>query len=295
MNDSMLMPLRYTSVLLAVERPLLQAGAVLFLIGTVVLLRMLYQLRRKNSRLERLVAQLQLSQQQLQASERSAKESVANVSHEIHASLSAIQSFAGILQQQDLALQQRTHYAHIISEEAGQLSALSNQLLLLSRLENEEKVMVKRHYSIRAQLRQALQLYEYQMTDKSIMSALKASEQSLIYGDQVLMLQVWSNLLSNAIKHTPAEGKITVEASCNEQYCTVTVSDTGEGIVEETIPHIFERFYWKKRENSKEMNSNGLGLSIVKKIVHLHDGTIHVSSEVGKGTSVTVCLPQPPT
>ena len=292
------MTFRYRAEWFNNELNLLLAVIVVPLIGIVVfavLLCMLNTLRRRNAALGRHVAQLQLVQQHLQLSERSAKEFVANASHEIHSSLSAIQSFADLLLQQDLAAQQRIHYAQIISKEAGQLSAVSNQFLLLSRLEIESKALVKRQYSIKAQLRQALQLFEYQMTNKYIMSTLLASEQSLIYGDQVLMLQVWTNLLSNAIKHTPAGGNITIEASCNEQYYTVTVSDSGEGIAQEIIPHIFERHYWEASKNNQGTNSNGLGLSIVKKIVDVHAGTIHLSSEVDKGTTVTVCLPQPPT
>jgi len=293
MNDSM-WTFFFTTTLFATELYLLLAGIVLLLIVIIVLLILLNKSHRKNLELYRRVALLQQAQQQLQLSERSAKDFVANASHEIQSSLSTIQGFTEIMQQQDLAVQQRNYYTQMISEAMGQLSTLSNQLLLLSRLEHESKVLVKHQYSIKAQLLQALQLFEYQITNKYIMSTLKASEHSFIYGDQVLMLQVWSNLLSNAIKHTPEGGNITIEAICNEQQCTVTVSDTGEGIAEENIPHVFERFYWEKHKYNKETNSNGLGLSIVKKIVDLHTGTIHLSSEVHKGTSVTVCLPQSP-
>ncbi|MCR8657242.1 sensor histidine kinase [Paenibacillus endoradicis] len=291
MNDSIWV-FCYTAALFVTELHLLRAGATLLLIVTVFLFMMLNKAHRKSTDLNQLIGQLQLTHQQLQLSERSAKEFVANVSHEIHTSLSSIQSFTDILEQQDLALQQRNHYVQIIRDRAGQLSSMSNQLLLLSRLENESKVIVKHNYSIKAQLLQALQLFEFQMTEKYIMSTIKASEQSFIYGDQVLMLQVWSNLLSNAIKHTPIGGNITIEASCNEQQCTVTFSDTGEGIAQERIAHVYERFYWEKHKHNKDTNGNGLGLSIVKKIVDLHAGTIHLSSEVHKGTNVTIHLPQ---
>lgn len=293
MKDSAYIALRYPATWLASELSLIVAGAALPLIGAVVVLIMLRKSNEQNTNLNQLLNELQQSQQELQLSEHSAKEFVANVSHEIHSSLFGIQSFADGLKQQDLSFQQRLYYAQMISEEAVQLSALSKQLLLLSRMENENQVIVKQQYLIKAQLRQALQLFEYQLTEKDIMSTLKANELSVISGDQVLMLQVWTNLLSNAIKYTPEGGSINIEVSNNEQYCYVTVSDTGEGISEESIDYVFDRNYWKKRKADIAISSNGLGLSIVKRIVQLHGGTIHLTSQGGEGTKVTVQLPQP--
>lgn len=293
MRDSAYIAFRYPETWVASELPFIVAGAALPLISAVILLIMLRKSNKKNAKLNQLLNELQQSQQELQSSEHSAKEFVANVSHEIHSSLFGIQSFANGLKQQDLTAEQRLHYAQMISEEVVQLSALSKQLLLLSRMENENQVIVKQQYLIKAQLRQALQLFEYQLTEKDIMSTLKANELSVISGDRVLMLQVWTNLLSNAIKYTPEGGSIIIEVSSNEQYCNVTVSDTGEGISEESIDYVFDRNYWKNRKADNAISSNGLGLSIVKRIVQLHGGMIQLISQAGEGTKVTVQLPQP--
>lgn len=289
---SVAMQLQHPALQQEVELQLLQTAALLLVLAAVALLCLLGKMRRRHADKEYQLAQLQLKQRELQLTEQAGKEYVANVSHEVHASLASIQSYAQLLLEEELDSEQRARYAQTISEAARQLSALTHQLLLLSRLENESRAIAKRHYLIKQQLRQLLQLYEWQLANKHIMSTLIANDQSSIYGDQVLLLQVWSNLLSNAIKHTPQGGAITIEAVCTEEACTVHISDTGGGIADELMPHIFDRYYFNdNREHKEDCGNTGLGLSIAQKIVQLHGGTIHVSSEQNVGTKAVVALP----
>jgi signal transduction histidine kinase len=260
------------------------------LLVIIVLLTLLLKANFRTAQMNQLIEQLQYKQQELQASERAAKEFIADVSHEIHSTLGSVQNFANLLQQQELIIQQRIHYAKIVSEEAKQLSALCNQLLLLSHLNHSKQAVIKQRYVLKEQLRQVLQLFDYQLSSKQIMSTLKVSEQYFINANKVLMQQVWSNLLSNAIKHTPIEGCITIEVISDEQACLVTFADTGEGIAESSNAHLFDRFY--RGESNYVNTNNGLGLSIAKKIIDLHEGDIQITSEKGKGTVVSVCLPQ---
>lgn len=99
------------------------------------------------------------------------------------------------------------------------------------------------------------------------------------------------NLITNAIKYTPAEGSIMISAKLDEGNCVVAFSDTGEGIPADELPLIFDRFYKVDRARTRETHSSGLGLAITQKIVETHNGTIEVSSTVGKGTTFTVTLP----
>ncbi|MNJ42665.1 Alkaline phosphatase synthesis sensor protein PhoR [compost metagenome] len=136
-------------------------------------------------------------------------------------------------------------------------------------------------------------MLEWKLTQKEL--AIKLSVPQLnIQGNEELLYQVWMNLLSNAIKYTSSGGEITVMASLENGKCKVRVQDTGVGIVEEHLAHIFDRFYKVDRVRTRDSNSTGLGLAIVQKIIHLHQGTIEVSSQVDEGTTFTVILPMEP-
>jgi two-component system phosphate regulon sensor histidine kinase PhoR len=113
----------------------------------------------------------------------------------------------------------------------------------------------------------------------------------VIQADRDMMGQLLINLLDNAIKYTPAGGRIKVEAEPAQQGIKVTVSDTGIGIPEESLPRLFERFYRVDKARSREMGGTGLGLAIVKHILELHGGSIEVSSQLGRGTVFTFYLP----
>lgn len=102
-----------------------------------------------------------------------------------------------------------------------------------------------------------------------------------------------TNLISNALKHTPQGGNIHLQAQINEtdKICEITVSDTGSGISDEHLSHLFDRFYRVDSSRSQSTGGTGLGLAIVKSIMNLHHGKVIVSSEVNKGTSVTLIFP----
>ncbi|MNP32244.1 Signal-transduction histidine kinase senX3 [compost metagenome] len=112
-----------------------------------------------------------------------------------------------------------------------------------------------------------------------------------IQGVEELLVQVWSNLLHNSIKFTPNEGTISLTLRKIGQFAEVTVKDTGIGISQSDQLHIFERFYKADKSRNRNAGGSGLGLSIVKKIVDIHLGTVSVSSRSGEGTGFTVKIP----
>lgn len=249
---------------------------------------------RRKDEIGQLATHFQVMSRELERVDKAQKEFVANVSHEIQSPLASIQGFADTLQSKELSEGERQRYAAIISEEARHLAALSRQLLLLSKLDNANDAVACRLYKLKPQLRQVVQLMEWQLTEKEIAVRIAVPEQLQAYGDEVLLLQVWTNLISNAVKHIPAGRSVTINAYCDDTACSVTVADTGDGIPDEQLPHIFDRFYRGDSARERASGSTGLGLSIVRKIIRLHGGTITVYSQLGEGTSFIVVLPHSP-
>jgi len=240
----------------------------------------------------RLASHFQTMSRELARADRARREFVANVSHEIHSPLSSIQGFADMLQTPDLSDELRRAYAGVIGQEARRLSALSRQLLLLSTLDNaEEAGIAKQEHHLKRQLQHALRLMEWQLTEKQMSVRISVPDRLAIRGDGVLLLQVWTNLLSNAVKHVPEGRSIAIRAVAEDGKCVVEVADTGDGIPEDQLPFIYDRFFRGDKARSRASGSTGLGLSIVQKIVHLHGGTIEAFSRAGEGTTFRVTLP----
>lgn len=120
----------------------------------------------------------------------------------------------------------------------------------------------------------------------------KVPDGSMLYADQSLMTQLLINLIGNSIKYGVPGGKVIVRASVSDEQCILTISDDGIGIQKDDLSHIFERFY--RADKARDRSGSGLGLSIVKWIVELHEGQISVSSEYGKGTQFDIRFPNHP-
>jgi two-component system phosphate regulon sensor histidine kinase PhoR len=117
-------------------------------------------------------------------------------------------------------------------------------------------------------------------------------DDAIVRIDASYMARVIDNLVSNAIKYTPDGGRVKVTGLCTAESVTVEVTDTGLGIPEEDLPHIFNAFYRVRHSEQEDVEGSGLGLSIVKTIVEQHDGRVDVKSEPGKGSTFRVILPR---
>ena len=218
---------------------------------------------------------------------------ISNVSHEIQSPLTSIRGFAELLQKDDLTAEERQRYAAIIEAESIRLSSLSENLLKLSALDGQKTSLCKVVFRLDKQLEHVALTLEPQWAAKGL--ALEADLLNFdICGDEDMLLQVWMNLLHNAIKFTPDEGRIDLSLTEKDGCALVRIADTGVGISAEDQIHIFERFYKVDKARDRSLGGNGLGLSIVKKIVEMHGGSIEVESEPGEGTSFTVKLPTKP-
>ncbi len=218
------------------------------------------------------------------------QEFISNVSHEIQSPLTSIRGFAQALKNEHLTPEERNHYLSIIEEESTRLSRVTENLLRLATLESDELQFNPKQYRLDRQVRNLILACEPQWRNKSIDMDVALQEVTVI-ADEDLLSQVWINLLHNSIKFTPDHGSIHVNLDRSPEQVIFKISDTGDGIPEEEQERIFERFYKVDKARNRSKGGSGLGLSIVKKIVELHKGTVQVESRVGRGTSFIVSLP----
>jgi two-component system phosphate regulon sensor histidine kinase PhoR len=219
------------------------------------------------------------------------QEFISNVSHEIQSPLTSIAGFARALHNEELTPETRLHYLNIIETESKRLSRMSDNLLKLTSLESKHQPFEPMTYRLDRQLRHIILSCEPLWQEKNIEMDVELPE-TTITADEDLMNQVWINLLHNSIKFTPDGGTITLRlASPEEDLIRIIIKDTGIGISEEALPHLFERFYKADKARDRSGGGSGLGLSIVHKIIEIHGGRISVSSQTGEGSTFTVDCP----
>lgn len=213
---------------------------------------------------------------------------VENVSHEFKTPLSAIEGYATLLQKPGLSEEKRAEYTGKILYNTRRLSTLTSNILLLSRLENQELDIPRETFCLDEQLREVILSQEEGWAGKDL--ELEVDLDSADYrGNRDLLAQVWQNLLGNAVKFVPERGLVRVLLRREENRLRVSVVDTGPGMSGEVQRRVFEKFY--QGDPSRASQGNGLGLALAKRVVDLHGGEIVVSSKEGKGTTFTVYLP----
>lgn len=213
---------------------------------------------------------------------------VANVSHEFKTPISSIEGYATLLQNPALSEEKRLRYTQKILENSRRLSNLTSNMLLLTKLENQEMVKDKKQFRLDEQIRKTILLLEDKWTKKKIEFNLDLPFQ-MYYGSEMLLEQVWFNILDNAIKHSKEEGIIEIRIKNNETAVFVEIQDHGEGMSSEVIKHIFEKFY--QGDSSRKEEGNGLGLALVKQIIDICNGNILVQSTPGVGSIFTIEMP----
>ena len=213
---------------------------------------------------------------------------ISNVSHELKTPLAVIQNYGTMLQNPALSEQEQQEYARAITEQTRKLSALITNILKLNRLENQQIFPEKKEYNLTEQICECLLGFEQTWEKKNLEIETDMEEDLMICQDAELLSLVWNNLFSNAVKFCREEGRVFVSVKREENDVQVSVSDEGCGISPEVGAHIFEKFY--QGDTSHATQGNGLGLALVKRVIDIVGGDIHVQSVPGEGTTFRVRL-----
>lgn len=216
------------------------------------------------------------------------KDFIDNFSHEFKTPIVLIRGFAKQLQAENVTEEQKKEYLEIIVSESERLANMSSNILLLSKLENQQIVSDRTDFYLDEQIRACIILLEERWSEKNIEFELELDEIKYNFNEEMLS-HVWINLFSNAIKFSSDGGKITCKLYREGDCVTFSISDSGAGMSQETLSRIFEKFY--QGDMSHKTRGHGIGLNIVQRIVTLARGNIEVKSEVGVGTTFTVKLP----
>lgn len=208
-------------------------------------------------------------------------------SHEFKTPINSIKGFAEYLYANEIPREEEKQYLGIMAKEAGRLAQLSQNTLLLSKLENMETIRNKERYRLDEQIRNCVILMLPSFEEKNIKLEVELPEIEYT-GNEEIIEEIWINLLDNAQKYSPEGTSVFIEGRVTSEYIRIEVRDEGQGIDEETRRHLFDRYY--QGDTSHETAGFGLGLSIVKRIVDLCKGSIRVESTLGKGTSIFIYL-----
>jgi signal transduction histidine kinase len=242
----------------------------------------------------RLFREIEDKSKQIEAANRHKSEFLANMSHELRTPLTAIIGFSEVLSDHlfgELNDKQNEYMGDIITSGRHLLS-LINDILDLSKVEAGRMELDVTRFDLPMAIDNALILIRERATRHGIKVEHKIDERlGEIEGDERKFKQILLNLLSNAVKFTPEGGSIGVSAALADGAVEVAVSDTGIGIAPEHQQAIFEEFRQVGTDAAKKREGTGLGLTLTKKFVELHGGTIRVESTVGKGSTFTFTLP----
>lgn len=221
------------------------------------------------------------------------REFVANVSHELKTPLTNIRGYAETLLQGALTDSVVTkRFLSKIESNALQLQELVEDILKISAIESAHESgrlgLNLESVSLKTIVQEILERYEEALQEKKISVVSHISENCFVKADSKALKQILGNLIENAIQYGSEGGTLTLDAEVDVKeegdLCKISVTDTGVGISEEDIPHLFERFYRVDKARTRSMGGTGLGLSIVKHLVQAHGGEVGVKSELGKGS-----------
>lgn len=213
---------------------------------------------------------------------------VNNFSHEFKTPIVSIRGFAKMLKNNDLTPEEREEYLDIIIGESERLTDLATNVLNLSKVEQQAILTDKAQFNVSEQIRLVIAMLDRKFSKKQIGISFDCGE-VFLNGNEELLKQVWINLLDNSIKFSPENETVEVCIFADSQQVHITFTDHGEGMPQETASRVFDKFY--QGDASHTLKGNGLGLTIARRIVALHNGSIKVASTNETGTTFEVCLP----
>lgn len=226
--------------------------------------------------------------------EKMRKDFVASVSHELRTPLAMMQGYGeALLDEFGDDPEQRKELTQIILDETHRMKRLVNDLLDLAQLESGQFELITAEIDLKNVVQWMGRKFQTLINERNLKLAviLEQTDSFPIQGDTDRLEQVFTNLLDNAIRHTESGGVVSMSLEKQGQMAKVTITDTGEGIPEEDLPFVFERFYKVDKARTRSKGGTGLGLAITHNIVTKHRGEIIVRSRRGQGTTFIVLLP----
>lgn len=287
-------------------------GAALFYLVTAQLLKPLVKITQAaeqyatgdfNARLEptgepeldRLSETMNRMADSISSNERSRRRFVSDVSHELKTPMTTIGGYIDGILDGAVPKEEERHYLQIVSSEVQRMSRMVNSMLNISKFEEGSLSPNFTRFDITQLLMRTLFLFERKVDEKHlIIKGLDACPRTMVTADKDLMQQVLYNLEENAIKFVNEGGELTLAVESDSKQACVRIRNSGEGLTEREISHVFERFYKTDASRGKDLTGVGLGLSIVHRIMVLHSGTVTVRSKPGEYTEFAVNLPLVP-
>ncbi len=233
-------------------------------------------------------------QTEIERVEKTRRDFIANVSHELRTPLTSVQGYAEtILDSRSLAENLR-EFVEIIRKNASRMSRLTEDLLVLARVESGELKLNFQIVMPQELLEDAVQTFQEIAASRGIELSMMNTATSAVWVDRDAIHQVFANLIDNALKYGDQGGKVLVGACETEEGVQFYVRDFGGGIPSEHLPRLFERFYRVDKARSRESGGTGLGLAIAKHVVRAHCGNIRAESELNHGSTFYFILPRQP-
>lgn len=239
---------------------------------------------------ERMAATIDKQFDLLREVDETRRELISNVSHDLRTPLASIQGYLEtlLIKNGDLTEAQRLEYLHTAMKGSKHLGQLIGDLFELSKLEANGVTPTLENFSLAELVYDIVQDFKLQFEAKNIQVTIHNNQfNALVFADISLIQRVFENLIRNAIAYTPENGAVELTIDALEtgvhKRLKVTVADTGQGISDEDLPHIFDRFYNNPDKSRRDSDSTGLGLAIVKRILELHKSDIKVASQINHG------------
>lgn len=249
--------------------------------------------KRAEEEREELLRREHVARAEAEAANRTKDEFLAIVSHELRTPLNAIVGWTGLLRGGQLDEAMRSHAIEIIDRNSKAQAQLVEDILDVSRIVSGNLRLDLRPVQLDQIINAAVDSLRPVAGAKQIEILVTIDRNAgPVSGDPDRLQQVVWNLLSNAVKFTPAGGRINVRLTCDDSHHEIVVSDTGDGIRAEFLPHVFERFRQADGSKTRRHGGLGLGLAIVRHLIELHGGSVQAKSEgEGKGTTFTITVP----
>jgi len=240
-----------------------------------------------------MIIHIQRQMEQIAETDATRRQLISYVSHDLRTPLASLRGYLEtlLMKQKLLSADDHRMYLEIAYKQSDYMNSLIEELFELVTLEDADPQIALEPLQLGELSQDVIQKFKLKTQQRGItLEGRFAPNVPLVYGDVALIERLLDNLIENAIRHTE-NGMITVTVTAGLDHARLEVADTGSGISDEDIPHIFERFYRGDKSRDPKSRGAGLGLAIAKRIVELHAGRISVHSEVGVGTCFSVELP----